>query len=224
LIPSELADFISDAKRSLSQVLHRIGGILYSAADTLSQGDIYVLGLNPGGDGGPTIAQDLDALATKTDNCYLDESWENKIKRYNPGQAPLQLRLNWLINALGYDLRRVCASNIIFMKSRDARGLHYPGDADLCWPVHERILRVVRPKVILTFGNSFSLSPYAYLLQRLAASDHAMSSGHGSWKCRGFETKMDNRRLFVVGIPHLSRYSPIGRQAVVDWLKKGIES
>jgi hypothetical protein len=220
LTPSELADFISDAKRSLSQVLHRLGGVLYSAADTLSQGDIYVLGLNPGGDDGPTIAQDLDALTTKKDNCYLDESWGTKNRRYPAGQHPLQQRLKWLIDALGYDLRRVCASNLIFIKSRDAGGVHYPGDADLCWPVHERILRVVRPKVILTFGKS----PYAYLLQRLAASDHAMSSGHGSWKCRGFETKMTNRRLFVAGIPHLSWYSPIDKQAVVDWLKKGIES
>src|ERR1022692_2346551 len=127
-----LAKFIADAKRSLGPVLNRTGGIRYSATDTLSLGNIYILGLNPGGDGGPTIAQDLDALLGKKDNSYLDEKWENRAGSYSPGQAPLQRRVNWLISALGYDLRRVCMSNLIFMKSRGESGIKYPGDADLC--------------------------------------------------------------------------------------------
>jgi hypothetical protein len=220
-----LAKFIADAKRSLGPVLNRTGGILYSAADTLSLGEIYILGLNPGGDGGPTIAQDLDALLDRKDNSYLDEKWENRAGSYSPGQAPLQRRVNWLISALGYDLRRVCASNLIFMKSRSESGVNYPGDADLCWPVHERILGLVHPRLVLAFGNS-SLSPYAYFRQRFSRgnNEETVPSGHGSWKCRGFDASVANYKLYVAGLPHLSRYSPIGKEEVVEWLKNRIRT
>lgn len=217
----DLSTLITCAKQSLAQVLDRTGTILYSAAETLSSGDIYILGLNPGGDSGLTIAQSLGALPQKTDNAYLDEEWENRAGKYKQGGAPLQGRIRWLVTALGYDLGRVCASNSVFMQSWDAKGLDFPKDADICWPVHEEILRIVRPKLVLAFGNS-SVSPYNYLYQRFGGDEETMPSGHGSWKCRGFETEIADNKLHVAGLPHLSRYSPIGKESVVKWLKEKI--
>ena len=214
-----LTSFIADVKRILTPVLDRTGCIFYSAARTLTRGDIYILGLNPGGDSGPTITQDLDNLSSKKDNAYLDEKWENRAGSYDPGQAPLQRRLAWLAGALGYRLEDLCASNLIFMKSRDATGIDYPRDADICWPVHELVIDIVRPRLILTFGNS-AVSPYSYLHQRFGGDEEAIPSGHGSWRCAGFESKVAGHKTFVAGLPHLSRYSPIDRLSVVKWLRE----
>lgn len=217
----DLSTLIIGAKQTLAQVLGRTGTILYSAAETLSPGDIYILGLNPGGDSGLTIAQCLNVLPQKTDNAYLDEKWENRAGKYEIGEAPLQGRINWLVTALGYDVRRVCASNLVFMQSRDANGIDFPKDADLCWPVHEQILKIVRPKLVLAFGNS-SVSPYSYLHQLFGGNEETVPSGHGSWECRGFEAEIAGSKLHVAGLPHLSRYSPIGKESVVKWLKEKI--
>ena len=214
----DLAFFILDAERLLVDVLDRTGSILYSAVDTLSPGDIYILGLNPGGNGGPTIAEHLESLPEKRNNAYIDECWDNKAADYGLGKAPLQRRLKCLMDCLGYDLRSICASNLVFMKTHDARGLDFPRDADTCWPIHERILAIVHPKLILAFGNS-RVSPYHYLFERFGDKEEAIPSGHGKWRCRGFDTKMNGRKVYVVGLPHLSRYSPKGKVAVIQWLK-----
>ncbi|MDH4555752.1 hypothetical protein E8F11_11310 [Pseudomonas sp. BN417] len=216
-----IAQFVASAESHLALVLDRAGCILYSAAQTLCPGDIYVLGLNPGGEGGPTIGQHLEKLPCQSANAYLDESWENRAGTYSPGNAPLQRRLAWLIRELGYDLRNVCASNLVFMKSRDASGIVYPLDADLCWPVHEQIIGHVQPKLILAFGNS-PVSPYGHMRQLFQGHEEMVPSGHGSWSCRGFEAELSGRKVFIAGLPHLSRYSPIGRREVVDWLKSKI--
>lgn len=211
-------ELFAHAERSLAPVLAKSGGILYSSVNTLTQGDIYVLGLNPGGESGPSIYEHLVALPGKVDNSYIDESWENRAGCYPPGGAPLQRRLKWLVESLGYDLRQICASNLIFMRSPDASGINYPMDADLCWPVHEQIINVVRPKLILSFGNS-SVSPYEFLRQRFTGDEEWMPSGHGTWMCKGFMAAAQGHKFYVAGLPHLSRYSPINKANVVDWLR-----
>jgi len=137
------------------------------------------------------------------------------------GEAPLQKRLRWLIDSLGYDLRRVCASNLVFMRSHDATGVTYPEDADLCWPVHKEIIGIVRPKIVLAFGNS-AISPYDYLRRQFAHDEEILPSGHGAWTCKGFWAETDAHRFYVAGLPHLSRYSPIGKDAIVRWLKSKV--
>jgi capsule polysaccharide export protein KpsC/LpsZ len=47
----------------------------------------------------------------------------------------------------------------------------------------------------------------------------AATSGHGSWSLKGFHAQIAGQSVFVAGLPHLSRYSPIGKQHVVTWLK-----
>lgn len=218
-----ITKLISSAEIHLSAVLNEAGSILYSSPDTLTQSDIYIVGFNPGGTGGPTIAQHLKNLPQKSENAYIDESWSNQTTIYLQGKAPLQKRLQWLASDLGYDLSRICASNLIFIKSRNAQGVRFPDDADLCWPVHRNIISSIRPKLLLTFGNS-NISPYGYLLNRLKGKEESISSGHGNWKCRGFATTVDQQNLYVAGLPHLSRYCPIGKAEVVEWLKSKLQA
>src|SRR5436853_100374 len=136
------------AQQHLAPILDSSGRILYSAADTLRPGSIYLLGLNPGGDPSKheTVRYALDTLPSRVKNAYLDEVWE---RQRRPGQAPLQRRIQWLAHQLGINLKKICATNLIFVRSRDGAGSGYPELADVCWPVHMAILRLVQPRLII---------------------------------------------------------------------------
>lgn len=210
----DLSNFIATAKQHLAPILDHSGNILYSAADTLRPGSIYLLGLNPGGDPGKheSVRHTLEALPSRVANAYLDEVWE---RQQYPGRAPLQRRVQWLAQQLRLDLRKVCAANLIFVRSKDGARSGYPKLADVCWPVHLAILELVRPQLIVAFGNSAVL-PYAYLRGHLHGStERTFPSGHGGWSCRLFHSA--GRR--VVGLPHLSRYSIDKHPEVAEWLR-----
>jgi hypothetical protein len=218
-----IGNFVAETQAHLEPLLDLSGEVLFSAVDTMRQGDLYICGLNPGGTGHAphhhTIREDLQMLPYKTSNNYLDESWRG----YPRGTSPLQLRLQWLVRELGYDLREVCASNLIFARSRGEDDSGYPAYARICWPVHERILRIVRPKMLLVFGNEFgerARSPFQFLHQHsvLYSSIDSICSGHGNWKCRAFLTELAGQPVVVVGLPHLSRYKVIGKAQVVEWI------
>lgn len=193
------------------------GAFLYSSHETIRPGEIYFLGLNPGGCGGPSLRERLDRILSQEENAYLDEAWENDGRSYEPGEAPLQKRVVWLFRNIGFDPREVLSSNLIFMQSKDASGVSIE-HAHKCWPVHEALLSIVRPRLILTFGNS-GFSPYGYIHARHGGNQRYAPSGHGNWSLKGFKTQMPWGEVFVAGIPHLSRYSPIGKEYVVDWIR-----
>ena len=207
------------AARTLEGQLDQSGAFLYSSHDTIRPGEVYLLGLNPGGQGGPSLKGRLDTLLSREENAYLDEAWDNGGGSYKPGEAPLQKRVNWLLSQLGSDTRDVLSTNLIFMQSRDASGVSIE-HAKLCWPVHEALLSIVRPSIILTIGNS-SFSPYGYLHTLYGGSQRYTTSGHGDWSLKGFNAQMPWGEVFVAGLPHLSRYDPTDKQYVVDWIKSG---
>lgn len=215
---TELRDL---ARRELASIANCSGGILYSSAETLQRGTVYLLGLNPGGDPKKlcgednTIGHSIETLPDCKDNAYLDENWTDR--GAGKGKSPLQRRVCWLLTQLGLNPRDVCASNLIFVRSSRAGGSGYPETATLCWPVHERILRIVQPKLILTFGNS-AISPFRFLQDHYQVTDpKRFSSGHGNWQCYGFSTPDGVK---VIGLPHLSRYAIDKHHEVVEWMKK----
>lgn len=217
---AELPDF---AKSVLGDLLDLPGGLLYSGHQTLKPGLVYTLGLNPGGNGAPRLRENIAHMLRREENAYLDEAWENDAGSWKPGQAPLQRRVAWLLNELGQHPREVCASNLIFVQSRDATGVDME-QAKHCWPVHDAIIDIVKPRLLLTFGNS-GLSPYTYIYGMLGGEQISAPSGHGTWSLKGFHATLAGQPVFVAGLPHLSRYSPINRPEVVSWLRSqaGIE-
>lgn len=205
----------------LSGLLDRPGSILYSSHETLRPGDAYVLGYNPGGSAGSPIQMSIDELLTKTTNAYLDEKWEHKNRVWPEGEAPLQKNMKWIVESLGLCLREVCTSNLIFFQSPKASDINSEL-ADQCWPVHRAIIAIIKPKIIIAFGNNAVDSPYAYLHARFGGTEESIPSGHGDWKVKGFKSYIDGHPLYMAGLPHLSRYSAIGKNYIIDWLSEGM--
>ncbi len=162
-----------------------------------------------------------DALPiSNTTNAYLDECWENRNGTWAIGEAPLQKRVRWILESIKLNPRDVCASNLIFFQSREASDISF-SLAKQCWPVHEAILSIVKHKLIIAFGNS-STSPYGYLHSILGGKEEFFPSGHGNWKIKGFSSQINGRPIYIAGLPHLSRYSPIEKNHVIEWLSKKI--
>lgn len=213
---TRLEEHLSQFETLLSSIKGESGKLFYSAAETLSPGQFYFLGTNPGGksidrDGNPaeTIEKSLNGLPGRTKNDFLDESWKGKPR----GNAPLQLAAIKLFAELGHsDIRKICASNLIFVRSENLKHLeHFNELADICWQVHEVVIsEIVKPKVILVHGNGNSGSPFSYIsqLQNQREEDwDTFPSGHGKMVCKWFDTSINGHSCRVIGLPHLSRFT-----------------
>lgn len=222
---SDVKKFVSFAKDKLKEqdknILNCSGKILYSSNKTLKSGKVYLLGYNPGGDpknhNEDTIEYELDNLHQQIGNSYIDEKWKNNKAAYKKGEHPLQKGVKYLLESLGEKPEEVCASNLIFKRSIGAKDVN-SGDADTCWPVHERILQIISPKLILSFG----IETYYHLKVKLGNNSKEITckSGHHNWNCRLFKSESG---VVVVGLPHLSIYKIYAnknRQNVINWIRQ----
>ncbi|MDN5215116.1 hypothetical protein QQ020_23750 [Fulvivirgaceae bacterium BMA12] len=216
--------FIQKAIKILpDEILNGSGSVIYSSKETLRPGKYYILGFNPGGnaeDNKSTVLNSLNDFSARKKNAYLDERWKSNSGEYEIGEHPLQRHLVEVMKTIGQDLRDVCASNLIFLRSPGHYGVKYPASAKDCWGIHEMILEIVQPRIILAFGNG-PRSPYNFLLHKYNAYEStSIDCKPGSkWKCRFFKTKIQDREASVIGLPHLSRYSIKNKDMVVKWIK-----
>ena len=172
---------------------------------------IYLLGLNPGGnpdDHKQTVRDRFKELRSRRWNSY-QVSWAGR----EAGTHRLQRGVHWIASELGVKLEDICASNLIFIRSKDEKGSGFPDTARACWPVHGAILAAVRPELVVTFGSS----PYNFLRNEFGASTDSdpCPAGHANWQCRAFETK----GMRVVGLPHMSVYAIHRHPEVGRWLR-----
>lgn len=218
-------------RTALAPIAGMPGSILYSSHTTLTPGMFYLLGLNPGDDTGPTISECIEGTFKSKDNrnSYFDDDWSTSRRSYCVGGHPLQKHLVKLFVALGHDLRNICASNLIFTKSNGQYGAGFPRNADICWPVHRYIINIVRPSVLLVYGNG-QISPYAYIRNLPTPPSTgfredlpSISAQSGDWKCKAFKTIVDDHPVLVIGLPHLSRYSKATHPDIVKWIQNLIK-
>jgi hypothetical protein len=201
----------------LGSILEDSGTILYSSRETLTEGFYYFLGVNPGGseEGTNSIRQSLDELRTSTVNEYLDGNWNS-----NPNdkrRRPLQERFKFLFDELGEDPYAVCASNLIFKRSKSEKDDGGWKMAEKCWPVHEVILQIVKPHVIITFGRV----PFDFIKEKLHGDYHLPEkTKHGNWTWRYSILEAGQK---LIGLPHLSRYALTKDPRVVKRIKELIE-
>ena len=144
-----------------SEFMGKPGAAFHSGRLAFSRSrDLYVLGLNPGGD--PESHKHLTVEANKKKalgsersdwSAYLDESWEPGNRGKLPrGQAPFQLEMQDLMKCLDLKLREVPASDVFFLRSRQAHMINPEEKKRLreqCWPFHRKVIRRLDIRVIL---------------------------------------------------------------------------
>jgi hypothetical protein len=157
---NNLIDTIDAALATLpAPMLSRSGSVFYSGRGAFSRpGRLYILGLNPGGSpqvqAGNTIGKDIAAWTDMPEHYsrYLDESWEDKA----PGTCGMQPRMRHMFGKLGMDLRRVPASNLVFVRSNNEASLAAEKGPLMaqCWPVHAAVIEVLGIETILALGGT----------------------------------------------------------------------
>lgn len=147
------------AKNIPSQLRKQSGSVFYSGRAAFSgRRELYILGLNPGGDPVKQAAETVEwhtskVLREKPDRWseYSDESWG----RHRKGKKGMQPRILHLLRNLGLEPGDIPSSNIIFVRSRGEADLADRLDAfaEICWPFHRAVIQHVQPRVILCLGK-----------------------------------------------------------------------
>ena len=138
---------------------HQSGQVFYTGRSAFAgSAPLYLLGLNPGGDidrqAGETVAADIRQFFARPAewSAYADQRWAEK----TPGTHGLQPRVLNMLAQLGLDPRRVPASNVVFVRSRDEKALdkQKPELLTACWPLHAAVISSLEVRVIACFGGT----------------------------------------------------------------------
>lgn len=202
--------------------LDKPGAILYTSLRTVQEGDFYILGLNPGGkdnpipSGHPNCAADISQKMTikaSLEKCQNENYNEySEVWKCSNGAGNMTLQKNlksFAINILHKEIQDICCTNLIFKTTENQSSLNLKNDGGNCWGVHEMLLGIIKPKLIIAFGNG-DVSPYKYLLDMFCEDKEekvfSTCADHGNYRIKGFEGVFQGVPIYVLGLPHLSRY------------------
>ena len=180
------------AEQIPKHLLERSGKVFYSGRNAFSAlCPIYMLGVNPGGspDNYPaeTVGNHTESVLNTLPHdwsAYRDESWEGAA----PGTYGMAPRVLHLLKHLGLSPGAVPASNLVFARSRregDIQRNDMSEMADACWPFHDYAIKLLRPRVILCFGQTAG----KYVRQRLGANrliGEFVEQNNRRWKSNAF--------------------------------------
>lgn len=194
------------------ELMEHSGKVFYSGRESFeSQAMLYVLGLNPGGKGQPTAKDSVGghtewtlSQAPSNWSAYRDESWGGK----PPGTRKMQPRILHMMRRVGLDPGQVPASNVVFLRSArgDDLGSSFDRLADLCWPFHDHVLKMLRPKAILCLGQKAG----KYVRLRVGANEHLatfVEANARNWESHLFGAA-DGTKVIVATHP-----------SIADWTK-----
>ncbi len=210
----------------------RGGALLYSGNKTLSKGDWYFLGSNPGGHNDQFSSNDTienQLLRGQEDfNEYFDGEWISKYTQTvsPPGQQENQRNIKSLFKDINVDLRKTCSTNLCFVRSKMETS--YEGDREkdnrLCWRVHDYILSVVKPKYILCNGST----PRNFIKKKLVSERNNEKSYlqlTERLSCQMFEGSLHLKsqnfiltNVKLISIPHLGYYTYYPKSA--EWINE----
>lgn len=184
LIPDELMD---------------VPGHVFYTGETGFTGErpLYLLGLNPGGDGAETVRQQLqDVKAGPADySAYVTHTWKPA--------ARIDHNVLHLLRKLSLSPTAVPASSLVFARSDGFADIahEFKRLADLCWPFHEAVIRELGVEVVVCFGRDAT----DYVRRRCGAHeeiDHFVEQNRRGWTSTTYGGR---GRLKVVGVTHPSR-------------------
>lgn len=212
-------EFLDKIKELLGEELNKSGTAFYSNIETLKKGKYLIIGLNPGGDPDKitcTIGQSFQKIYDNKYNAYNEHWLENgKIHR-------LQKNLHCLFNYLNEDIEKVCATNLIYERTRREKQLSL---AKL--QIYENILSLtldlIQPEIIFTFGKR-TTNTLLQLMNIPNPNIEAINSGHGKWAIKFITCYYKDKKIKIVAFPHLSIYTLYTRQPILEIVKKFVNT
>lgn len=151
------ADTLGTIAPMLAAIAHFPGRLLFSGMDTIRPGDLYIMGMNPGGafTPNPPLGETIGfTLVEARDKwSYLEDSPETLAAEV------LQERVKGVLQGLGRAPNTTLITNAVFVRAGDKDA--FKADSldfwklwwNPCWPIHQVLLGVVRPKLVVCFGN-----------------------------------------------------------------------
>lgn len=199
------------------------GRVIYSNLDTFAKGNIYFLGLNPGGElnksGSMIISEDLDFLLNHPTrysvNAYYDEKWGKDGKEWSQPQIriinffkslpkSLNLKCNDE-NRFKQQFKKIFCSNFVFKRSKNSKGV---SKSEICWNSQKFIIDdIVKPCVIITFSKLCYNEFLAKFIKLKEISIYSFNRNDKN-KRRMNEPKLscdEYKNKLLVYIPHFSR-------------------
>ncbi len=180
---------------------------LYSPARVLSGARVAFIGLNPGGDA-PDRAH--PQFAMPTGSAYQHESWAGR----PPGTSPLQQQVLALFDRLNVAPENVLTGNLVPFRSPDWSSIHDPAGSlrfgkELWGPVLTR----AGPSVVISMGTVVT----QVIAESLGVKDlQRHPVGWGAVSAR----RGDFGRGTLIGLPHLSRFGVMTREASASHLDR----
>ncbi len=178
---------------------------LYSPARVLDGAGLAFLGLNPGGN---HIPPDHPWFATEDGSAYVTERWAE----HEAGQSRLQTQVRALFSKIGIaDASTVLAGNLVPFRSPKWQCLEEPKEAlKFGASIWGSILDRVQPTMVVAMGGETRRTLKRVL--RVGATERVgvnwgTPNGEVKAECGEFATGR------FVGLPHLSRYPIMTREA-----------
>ena len=204
------------AKLIPKSLMNKSGKVFYSGRLAFEkQSDIYVLGINPGGDPldhpDETVKSHTKWVVKKSPedwSAYRDESWSGQ----EPGCDDLQLSLLHLFKGLNKNPGDVPLSNLFFVRSAELDKLD--GDenalASQCWDFHRNVINELEVRVVICFGR-FAGNFVRRRLNAIQSYDGRFINGH-DWNSYTYRNMTGQT---VVDLSHPSRGA--------FWMKQGYD-
>jgi len=205
------------------------GSIIYSGDKTLSKGDIYFLGQNPGGNAYRYAGDSIYSQLTTSGefNEYLEGNWTGSSGKRH------QINIQAMFKELGIDIQETFSTNLSFIRSGDTgqykRDLKK--DYEIFWPIHEYFLSVVKPKIIISNGaQPREFFKRKMQVDRVSSDEMTMTQlfrGRRQ-KCTSFKGEIEiygeRQSLQVLSIFHLSKWAYEDYRSGIVWLKSKMDS
>jgi len=187
--------------------LEKSGSVFYSGRDAFTgQKDVYLLGLNPGGDPKDPNEHIIKnhALSVMNDKPndwseYRDESWQG----HPPGSYRMQPRVLHLLKQLNLSPGQVPASNLVFFRSKGAKNVNR-NHVNECWSFHECVINELKPKAIICFGTTNTGKFVREKLNATKVVDIFVESNNRKVSSYAYRCASG---LLVISLSHPSRYA-----------------
>jgi hypothetical protein len=185
-----------------SELLDESGKVFYSGRAAFEQkAALYLIGCNPGGNPemhpGETVRSNIELVrsAIQPWSAYLDEDWHG-------GASLMRKSVPHLASQLGFDLRTIPASNLLFVRSETMAKLGKSPNIieDHCWFFHAELISRLEPRIVVCMGFT-DTGPRTR--KRLMAKEPVKLASATPDQVRVFRTRDG---LIVADVRHPSRY------------------